>query len=187
MTDDRRKVVSFAKHFTRPVVDSLSPLMGLLNENSYQKGGWILYMLRAQLGDSAFRKFIRTYYDRFKGSNADTDDLEKIAEEVSRKDWKQFFKQWLYTPGIPQLQIEWQYGTKDKKLSVRITQLQKQEPFQFPLQIKLVGDQGSNIVTLSITRQSETFSIPASSTVRNIYADPNTLLLFDSRIEKINP
>jgi hypothetical protein len=33
--------------------------MGLLNDNNYQKGAWVLHMLRRQLGDEAF-KGVRT-------------------------------------------------------------------------------------------------------------------------------
>jgi aminopeptidase N len=139
------------------------------------------------MGDSVFQKFIRTFYDRFKGKNADTNDLEKIAEEVSNKDWNYFFKQWLYTPGIPQLDIQWKKDEKDKTVSITVTQVQSQFVFQFPLQIKFVDEQGSEIKTLNITKQSETFSIPVTAITRAIVADPNTLLLFDSRIEKINP
>jgi len=186
LRDERKTAIDFARHSNRPVVDSLSFLMNLLNANSYQKGGWILHMLRREMGDTLFRKFIRTYYDRYKGTNADTDDLEKIAEEVSKKDLHQFFKQWLYTPGIPQLNIRWLYNEKDKTVAITIEQVQKQMAFGFPLQIKSEGDK-SEIFTLNITRRIETFSIPASSTIRHISADPNTALLFDSRIEKINP
>jgi aminopeptidase N len=80
-------------------------LMSLLNANSYQKGGWVLHMLRMEVGDSSFRKIIRTYYDRFKGKNAQTADFAAIAREVSGKDLGYFFRQWLFRPGVPQLEI----------------------------------------------------------------------------------
>jgi aminopeptidase N len=144
-------------------------------------------MLRNEMGDSIFQKFIRTFYDRFKGKNADTNDLEKTAEELTNKDWNQFFKQWLYTPGIPQLDIHWKSDEQEKTVSITVTQVQSQFVFQFPLQIKLEGKQGLEIKTLNITKQSETFSIPVNAPTRAITADPNTLLLFDSRIENISP
>ena len=62
MKKDRTEIIDFAKESDRPVVDSVSPLMQLLNANSYQKGGWILHMLRRQLGDSVFHNIIRSYY-----------------------------------------------------------------------------------------------------------------------------
>ena len=187
LVKDRNDVIEFTKHFNRPVVDSISPFMGLLNANSYQKGGWILHMLRKQMGDTIFQNFIRSYYDRYKGKNADTRDLEKIAEEVSGRDWKQFFDQWLYTPGIPQLDIQWKYDEANKKISINVIQQQKQGAFQFPFQIKLGDDQNSQVATLNITKQNETFSFPVNSSVNSVYADPNTVLLFDGKIERLNP
>jgi aminopeptidase N len=188
LKDERRKVVSFAKRSDRPVVDSLTPFKNLLNANSYEKGAWVLHMLRKEIADSAFHVFLRTYYDRYKGKNADTDDLQRVAEEVTHQELKQFFKQWLYTPGVPQLNIRWQYNKKDKKVSVTVIQQQKQGAFEFPLQIQIQFSNGnSQTETLNITKEIESFGIPVNSDVANIYPDPNTLLLFDGKIEKVNP
>ena len=87
--------------------------MKLLNANSYQKGGWILHMLRSQLGDSVFWKSIRKYYATYAGRNADTRDLQKVFEKVSGKNLKQFFNQWLYTTGQPELEITWRYDADE--------------------------------------------------------------------------
>ena len=73
--------------------------MKLLNANSYQKGGWVLHMLRRQLGDSVFWKSIREYYATYAGKNADTQDLQEIFEKVPVKNWMNFFTNGLYTPG----------------------------------------------------------------------------------------
>jgi aminopeptidase N len=40
MKNDRDAIIGFVKESSKPVVDSISPLMDLLNANSYQKGGW---------------------------------------------------------------------------------------------------------------------------------------------------
>jgi len=177
LIQERQKVIGYVKSFGKPVVDSISSLMTLLNPNSYEKGGWILHMLRRQMGDSTFQTFIRKYYDRYKGKNADTEDLEKIAEEVSGKNLQQFFQQWLYTPGIPQLKIEWHYNKNNKTVSIQVMQQQK-TIFQFPLEVKLEGDKSVN-KTLNISARSETFSIPASTEIRKIYFDPDASLLFE--------
>ena len=54
MKADRYSVIEFSRSGKRPVVDSVSSFRRLLNANSYQKGSWILHMLRRQLGDSVF-------------------------------------------------------------------------------------------------------------------------------------
>jgi aminopeptidase N len=83
--------------------------MQLLNANSYQKGSWILHMLRRQLGDSVFKKSIRLYYATYAGKNAETKDLQKIFETVSGKNLEKFFRQWLYNPENLQLDFTWKY------------------------------------------------------------------------------
>jgi len=183
LKDERKMVIDFAKHSNRPVVDSLSSLMGLLNANSYQKGAWVLHMMRRDLGDSLFHLFIQTYYDRYKGKNASTNDLQGIAEEVSHKDLKQFFNQWLYTPGIPQLNIRWKLNGEE--LSVTVTQSQK-KIFQFPLQLEIESEtQKAKIAHLQITQRAETFKFRVEKKLLHFNIDPNISLLFESKVEEI--
>ncbi len=101
LTTQRAEVVNYSKNHNTPVVDTSESLhlMKLLNDNSYQKGAWVLHMLRRKLGDDLFWKGIRLYYKTYSGSNASTADLEKVFEEVSRQNLQTFFKQWLFTAG----------------------------------------------------------------------------------------
>ncbi len=112
LKQDRDEVIAFARGSNKPVVDTTSDYMQLLDANSYQKGGWVLHMLHHQLGDSAFWKSIQLYYATYAGKTADTEDLEKIFEKVTGKDLHQFFQQWLYQPGLPstpsQLRVQYQ-------------------------------------------------------------------------------
>jgi len=188
LVDARKRVISFVKRSDKPVVDSASPLMKLLNANSYQKAGWILHMLRRQIGDSLFHLVIKTYYDRYKGKNAETNDLRKVAEEISHKDLHQFFQQWLYTPGIPQLDIQWKYIEKDKTLSITVNQIQTQPAFEFPLNVALETKMTKGkMTTLNITKRSETFTFGVAGPDVKLTFDPETNLLFDAKIERISP
>jgi len=69
MQAERDKIIGFVKRSRKPVVDPVSPYMDLLNTNSYEKGSWVLHMLRRQFGDSVFKKSIRTYYETYAGKN----------------------------------------------------------------------------------------------------------------------
>jgi aminopeptidase N len=179
-------VIDFVRFSNRPVVDSVSSLMDLLNANSYQKGAWVIHMLRRQMGDSSFKVFIQTYYWRYKGINATTEDLCAVVEEVTHKDWHLFFKQWLYTPGIPQLLIQWQYTEKEKTISVTVIQRQKGEAFQFPLQLKFQFANGkTQTETLYISKQAEIFDIPVKDVISDVLPDPNISLLFNGKLKKI--
>jgi aminopeptidase N len=137
LQQDRKQVLAFSKQWPFAVVDSTSALMDLLNANSYEKGGWILHMLRQYVGDTVFHNIIRAYYNSYKFSNADTWDFEKVAEDVSGKNLKLFFQQWLFTPSVPHLAVTWHWN--NGQLSITVQQLQKQA-FSFPLTIGVHED-----------------------------------------------
>jgi aminopeptidase N len=182
MKRDRREIIDFVKESDRPVVDSVSPYMKLLNENSYQKGGWVLHMLRRQLGDSIFHAIIRKYYDAYAGKNADTRDFQKICEQVSGKDLGSFFQQWLYTPGIPRLNIQWKYNQKSRKVTVTVKQLQE-NLFWFPLELQLRKASGkTQRLALQVNRKDQQFIFATGERITGVDADPRVSVLFDGHI-----
>lgn len=189
MQKERREVIDFVKAEKKPVVDSTKDYMSLLNANSYQKGGWILHMLRRELGDSVFKKAVREYYATYAGKNADTKDLQKVFENVSGKNLEQFFKQWLFTGENPKLEITWKYVEKGKQLNVTVKQLQR-TVFSFPLQVAIgisAGTSKPQIKELRITKQVETFVIPVG---RKAYllstgVDPFTSLLCEYTLNEV--
>jgi len=175
---DRDSVIDFARISDQPVVDETTNYIELLNANSYQKGGWILHMLRRQLGDSIFWKCVRKYYSTYAGKNADSHDLQLVFENLSGKNLSAFFKQWLYTPGIPKLEVNWSYLPNEKKVSVTVKQLQK-NAFVFPLELHLTGVSGHNqLAVIKISKQEESFTVSVKEKIASVILDPNTSLLY---------
>jgi aminopeptidase N len=176
---NRQQVIDFAHKRSRPVVDSsVTDYMELLNANSYQKGGWVLHMLRRRLGDSIFWKGIQTYYNRFAGKNAVTGDLCKVMEEVSGKDLKPFFTQWLFTAGHPRLNVTWKYNAVKKAIDITVIQ-QQEVLFQFPLEIRV---DGSLTKQIAITNRETRVSIPYTRKPATVILDPQVNLLFEGHI-----
>ncbi|MER3497345.1 MAG: hypothetical protein C4308_01255 [Chitinophagaceae bacterium] len=183
---ERKEAIDFGRANRHPVVDSTTNLMSLLNANSYQKGGWILHMLRQEAGDTVFKNIIRSFYNQYKGSNASSKDFEAVAEKISGKDLTAFFKQWLYQPGIPQLDIHWKYDNKTKKLCLIVEQKQSGAAFQFPLELRIQSASGkSRLEKLWISNKQQTFNFSSTEPVATVEADPFVNLLFDGRVQKI--
>ncbi|MDQ7034902.1 MAG: M1 family aminopeptidase, partial [Anaerolineae bacterium] len=67
----------------------------------YHRGGWTLHALRLKVGDALFFNILQTYFARFGGSYASTDDFIAIAEEMSGQDLQVFFQGWLRDPVPP--------------------------------------------------------------------------------------
>lgn len=176
---ERNEVIDFVRASNHPVVDSTTDFMSLLNANSYQKGAWILHMLRNEVGDTAFHQIIRTYYQEFRGSNATSDDFVRIASGVAQKNLTPFFQQWLHGPGIPALAKSW-YWSKDK-LVITIRQTQS-TPFSFPLEIKITESNGEERTeTIQVQKPVEIISLPMQAKPQKITLDPNVNLLFWER------
>jgi aminopeptidase N len=182
LQEQRQKVVRYTRTTSAPVVDSTSELMDLLNANSYEKGAWVLHMLRGQVGDSTFKNIIRTYYNQYKGGNADTGDFQRVAQKVSGKDFSSFFNQWLFQPGVPKLEVSWMVAGNE----LLVTAVQKQKNLcSFPLEIKVVDEKGGEqTYTISVSKALNTLPIPIKSKPVKVVLDPNTRLLFEGGVKQ---
>ncbi len=183
--EDRQKVIEFNMRSTMPVVDtSTRDYMDLLNANSYEKGGFILHMLRREIGDSMFWKGIRQYYKTYSGKNADSRDVQNIFENVSGKNLDPFFRNWLYEMDLPQINISWNYNPVSKTISIDIQQTQK-TIFQFPLEIEIKTRNGSALHTLQIEKEKQSFEIPVKNQPVEVVADPGINLLATFKSSKM--
>jgi aminopeptidase N len=171
---DRNLVFSFERKYLAPVVDSTfkGTMISMLNANAYQKGGWVLHMLRRKIGDDAFWKGVANYYKQYNGGNANTDDLRVVMEKASGTDLKQFFAQWLRTAGHPQLKITWDYNPAGKTVAIHINQLQE-KPYQFAFECSVDG----KMYKWDVKALATTFNVPAGSAKPEIKIDPNVNLL----------
>jgi aminopeptidase N len=179
LKQDRKQISAFVKSYPNPVIDlEQRDLMKLLNANSYQKGSWVLHMLRVKVGDAVFQKILQTYYGEYRLSNATSTDFERVAEKISGLELTQFFNQWLRKPGIPRLSI---HSTgKRNHLDLTLLQNQKNLSFQFPLQLKILFTDGTSVIeTIDIKGQATELKKTYLKKVSSFEVDPNTELLFE--------
>jgi aminopeptidase N len=170
MEKDRDKLIAFEKKRFTPIVDTSikDDYMKLLNPNSYEKGGWVLHMLRRRIGDENFWKGISTYYATYRNKNASSADLEKIMSTVSGQDLHAFFHEWLDKPGHPQLKMEHDYNADKKELTISFTQTGDQL-FEFPLEFSTDG----TMHTVTIKDKITTIQIPLTQAPADLRIDPN--------------
>lgn len=180
---DRQTIFAFEKRRFTPVVDSSENenLLQLLNHNSYEKGGWVLYMLRRKLGDDLFWKAIRNYYQLYAGKNASTNDFQKVMETTSGTDLQAFFQQWLYQPGHPTLLINWRYDAARQKVIVKITQ-QQEGLYALPLQLgfKIAGESKLAAQTINLTEKVTSVELAVTARPVALEADPFCNLLLEA-------
>jgi aminopeptidase N len=162
--------------------DNLSDMKKVLNQLVYQKGGWMLHMLRGEIGTDKFWAGIRDYYHRYRDSNASTDDFRKVMEEDSGVDLRWFFEQWLNRAGSPVLEGEWRYDAAAKKIVIELAQKQSGDAYRLPLEIGV----SDRIETIEMTRKDQSFEIAADKEPTSVVLDPNTWTLMDAKFGTLN-
>ncbi len=185
MKSYRRLVIDFALKSPTPIVNTtITDIKMVLNTNCYQKGAWVLHMLRHEVGDQKFWEGIRQYYKQYQLSNALTDDFMRIMEKVSGKDLKKFFDQWIFTAGQPNLEVGWKYDPNRKQIKVVVEQLQR-ALFDFPLEIGINSLTGtSQVEKIRVSGRKEEFVIPSVQKPTLLSLDPYVWLLFDGNLKE---
>ena len=164
----------------RIVHDNLSDMSQVTSGQTYQRGAWVLHMLRKLIGDEKFQEAIRNYYSRYMNSNATTDDFKHEMEIVSGLDLDMFFNQWLHQGGHIILDGSWKYDDKKKEIIIDIQQVQNDGYlFSFPIEFGIYeeGKVAPNVEQRSVTKRGSSYSIPAELKPKKVIIDPRTVLL----------
>lgn len=150
---------------------------------TYQKGAWVLHMLRNTIGDVAFQQGIHSYYSKYFNANTTTANFIAEMEKASGKKLQPFFDQWLLRSGIPHITISWQYEASSKSLAITLAQESAENLYTLPLEIEIQqSGTGSLVKQFTLTKQQETFRIPLAKAPSALVADPATRLLATYRV-----
>ena len=159
-------------------------LLELLNANNYQKGSWVLHMLRSSVGDDAFFRGIRNYYEAHKHSVASTEDLRAALEKASGKDLRWFFTRWVYDSGHPQYELTWQLLPRNNVRFV-LKQLQPGNAFLDPVPVRITTASGPREIILKPTDKNLIQTLPQREPPTNIELDPRNTLLKQANVKRV--
>lgn len=167
----------FAQHnlYNKPIVRHDFNDSGEFDGNAYTKSGWVLYMLRHQLGDDAFYLGLKHYLEVNRGKNVVTADLSKAIEEATHTNVDQFFSQWLYGAGAPKFDLSYTYDDAKHEIALTVKQTQKIEGhvglFRIPMEVEITTASGPKLFPITVSKEFEVFAFPTDS--------PPLMVLFD--------
>ena len=154
---------------------------------AYDKGAWVLHMLRSQLGDDLYRQCVKTYLERNQYGSVVTEDFNRVIEELSGRGFDQFFDQWVYRGGQPELDIAytWDARTKLARISVRQTQRLSDDVmlFKVPLTVRFKTKSGVEDRELLVSQTAEDFYFSLSEAPTGVRIDPEFSVLARIRFE----
>lgn len=149
-------------------------LFQVASSNTYQKGSWVLHMLRGEVGDAAFFAGIAAWYQQHRGGVTTTDSLRVAMEAAAKRELGWFFSQWLERPNCPMLKVE------PDGAGVAILQVQEGEPFRFRLEIAWKDASGA-AQTRRIEVDAARTEVELGEGWSELTLDPNVRLLFEQR------
>jgi aminopeptidase N len=182
------RYLAYEKQRNAPIHDTETlDLMKLLNENNYEKGAWVLHMLRRRLGDEAFFRGLRVYYDAHREANATTEDLRMALEKASGTSLKDFFSRWVYGSGHPSYHANWSWNQRTGKegtLTVRLEQTQAGFPFLMPVPLEILTQTGTSKQLIKPAGKLTVARFTFKERPTGLRLDPDETILKEATVER---
>jgi len=173
-----------------PVAQSarLAPYSGEYRSVVMNKGAMLFHMLRAEMGDVAFKTLLRQFYAKHKGKTATIADFQNLAfavESAAAKPGNEppnlqgFFAQWLNSTGIPEFTLE--YVVYRTRKGFRIIGKVKQpiDTFSMPMQLRIDTEGNPETKTIDVTGTESDFMVETFGRPKpgGIKIDPSNTVL----------
>ena len=148
------------------------------NAIGYHKAAMLFHLLRQELGEEMFWRAVKALVAEYHGRHAEWRDLERVFAGENHQDLRWFFAQWLERDGAPTLSLSEAVarpvsGATAETFQLETTVVQSNEPFRFPLQlrIQMEGDR-TQMLTVPLRSQGETISVTLPARPIAIDLDP---------------
>jgi len=135
--------------------------------NVYEKGAYVMHMLRIMLrdfdsgSDARFWRMLTDYVQTFKGRKASTHDFKTVVDHHLGQDMKWFFDQWIYGTGVPKYVYSKFILSERAGYFVQLQVSQEDVPASFkayiPVSVKLENERQSKVIIM--TGKEKTFRL----------------------------
>lgn len=153
----------------------------------YDKGAWVLHMLRHVMGDSVFFDALYTYATdpQFMYGNASTEDVQYVFETVSGLNLSDFFQQWIYDERYPRYYYWWSYSEHGEtgRYQVQVTIEQRQNDlgwrpvFVMPIDLVFSLPSGDTTVVVQNNDTLQTYGFEFGEIPTALSLDPDRWIL----------
>src|SRR6059058_5988572 len=152
------------------------------------KGAMLFHMLRAQMGDIAFKAALHDFYFQFAEKSAGIDDFEKIAERRAQAavrpqqdppNLQAFFAQWLNSTGVPEFSLEYVVYRTSKGFRIVGKIKQPLDTFRMPVELRIDTEGNPELKTIDVIGTESGFTVETFGRPKpnGIKIDPNNLIL----------
>ncbi|HEX6850771.1 MAG TPA: M1 family aminopeptidase [Candidatus Polarisedimenticolaceae bacterium] len=167
----------YSSNFAGTVYDPVD----LFGSTVYDKGGWVLHMLRGVMGDGPFFLGLRDWYQQRRDGTGTTAQFQATMEARHGAGLDFFFQEWVYNGNSP----VYEFGFKNAdagggvfRTYVRIRQIQTNAgTFTMPVRLTLVTGAGNDVRTVWNDAADQDFVLTTGVPVTNVIFDQDDWIL----------
>jgi len=164
-------------------VEDTTDVWEIFSTRVYDKGAWVLHMLRHVVGDSVFFDILRSFYadPRFAYGTAVTEDFQEVCESVSGMGLSWFFQEWIYGTYRPDYRVSWMYEDHGGiyRVYLHIDQIQTSPPlvFTMPIDVTTSTSEGDTTFVVFNDQRSQDFQLDLPSEPTSLVLDQDDWIL----------
>jgi hypothetical protein len=160
-------------------IGRLDPFSPQFQSMTLEKGAMVFHMLRWEMGDDVFTKFLRTILSQYTDKSVHTSNVQTIAEKESSLQLEPFFAQWLDGTGAPAFADKYSvFRLGDNKGFRTIGAItQDLDLFRMPIELRIETDGKTEIRRVDVSGSDSQYSIETFGRPRRISIDPDNWLL----------
>lgn len=157
----------------------LDPFSPQFQSMTLEKGAMIFHMLRWEMGDEVFQKFLRNVLSDYTDKSVRTRDLEQIAEAQSQLQLSPFFAQWVSGTGAPQFNDKYTVYRLGNNKGFRTVGAiaQDLDLFRMPVELRIETDGKTETRRVDVSGTDSQYSVETFGRPRRITIDPQSWLL----------
>ena len=143
----------------------------------YDKGGWVLHMLRHIVGDELFFQSLINYRNQYQWSTATTEQFRDVVEATTGMDLDWFFQEWIYGTYRPDYRYSYlsqadPAGGWNTYLYLRQNQSTNPQVFTMPVDVKITTASGSTTPVVFNNKRGQNFALHSDQQPTSITIDP---------------
>jgi tetratricopeptide (TPR) repeat protein len=160
-------------------IGRLDPFSPQFQSMTLEKGAMVFHMLRWEMGDEVFNKFLRTLLTQYTDKSIRTSNVETVATAQSNLELTAFFAQWLDGTGAPAFANKYSvFRLGDNKGFRTIGGIdQDLDLFRMPVELRIETDGKTEIRRVDVSGNDSHYSIETFGRPRRINIDPDNWLL----------
>lgn len=177
------------RRYRRPIVcGTYKYAWTLFDRHTYEKGAWVLHMLRQDLGEQDWWRCVRHYLEKHRDGSVETPDLIQSIAETTGRNLKWFFDQWVYRAGYPVLKASYTWDAKTNKAGLHVVQTQdvsEAEPaYRFKLPVRFTGRGWTKDFVADISDKEHRLSWALPGEPLDVEVDPDYVVLKRLQLRK---